>query len=221
MRLLAACSLVPLTFAATAHGAPALTPLKACYVSVTTGPDQFETEPVPVVGSGFAPGASINVAVDGVDVQQGVVADANGAISGTVAAPGIEEGERLFTVSATQADDLKQTVSTQAKVTNLTARLKPRKASPRRTVRFIGQGFTDPDAAVYAHYVRAGTIRARKTVRLAGAPTGDCGLFSVRRRQFPFKPKAGNWTIQIDQSPRLGADVPTVSIDIRVRRVRL
>ncbi len=51
---------------------------------------------------------------------------------------------------------------------------------------------------IYAHYVFAG--KARRTVRL-GMPTGECGRFSVKRRQFPFKtsPRAGVWTIQFDQ----------------------
>jgi len=32
-------------------------------------------------------------------------------------------------------------------------------------------------------------------------PTGPCGLFSVKRKQFPFKnsPRRGVWTIQFDQ----------------------
>ena len=42
--------------------------------------------------------------------------------------------------------------------------------------------------------------KSQKTVRL-GVPTGPCGLFSVKRKQFPFKnsPRRGVWTIQFDQ----------------------
>ncbi len=81
-------------------------------------------------------------------------------------------------------------------------------------MRFRGRGFTDPTTAIYAHYVFAG--RSQKTVRI-GMPEGDCGLFSVKRRQFPFKksPRIGVWTIQFDQekvynpkarAPRAAAD---------------
>jgi hypothetical protein len=35
---------------------------------------------------------------------------------------------------------------------------------------------------------------------LIGKPFGDCGQFSVRRRQFPFKdPHTGTWWLQFDQ----------------------
>jgi hypothetical protein len=220
MRLLLVSALLSLVVAASARAVPALAPLKACYVSVAAAGDTFETEPVVVQGSGFAPGSSVNVAIDGVDQEVGVLADAGGTISGKVAAPGIASGERVFTLSATQSADLTQTASVTAKVTNLTARVKPRRSSPRRKVRFRGRGFTSLDTPVYAHYVRGEAAKARKTVTLADAPTGDCGVFSARRTQFPFRPKAGDWTVRIDQSASYPADTPAVSIAIRVRRVR-
>jgi hypothetical protein len=70
---------------------------------------------------------------------------------------------------------------------------------------------------VYAHYVFAG--KSRRTVRM-GMPRGDCGTFSVRRRQFPFKksPRVGEWTIWFDQvehyDPRAAVRVPLI---IRVK----
>jgi hypothetical protein len=218
MRLPLVCTALLLAVAPAASGAPVLAPLKPCYVSVAAGNGKFQTEPVTVQGSGFAPGARIDVAVDGEDVQRNVIADANGAISGTVAAPGIVDGERVFSVRATQVPDTTQTASVQARVTNLTARLSPRRSSPRRKVRFTGQGFTDPDAPVYAHYVRAGSDEARMTVKLRKRPAGACGHFSVRKRQFPFAPKAGGWIVRIDQAPRLGADLPAVDVFVRVRK---
>ena len=51
-------------------------------------------------------------------------------------------------------------------------------------------------------------------------PSGDCGLFSVRRKQFPFKksPRVGVWTIWFDQeahyNPKAAVRVP---LTIRVR----
>jgi hypothetical protein len=87
----------------------------------------------------------------------------------------------------------------------------------RDRVRFRGRGFTAA-APVYAHYVFAG--RSRRTVRL-GMPTGACGQFSVRRRQFPFRrtPRVGVWTIQFDQQerydPRAAVRFP---LTVKVRR---
>jgi hypothetical protein len=72
---------------------------------------------------------------------------------------------------------------------------KPRNTSTR--VRFRGRGFTEPFTPVYAHYVFKDKVR--ETVRI-GKPFGDCGQFSVRRRQFPIKhPHVGTWIVQFDQ----------------------
>ena len=48
-------------------------------------------------------------------------------------------------------------------------------------------------------------VVALETVRI-GKPFGDCGQFSVRRRQFPFKnPRTGAWTVQFDQEQAYNA----------------
>ena len=79
-------------------------------------------------------------------------------------------------------------------------------------MRFRGRGFTETCCTpVYAHYVFAG--KSQKTVRL-GVPTGPCGLFSIKRKQFPFKnsPRRGVWTIQFDQervyNPKAAVQLP-------------
>jgi hypothetical protein len=62
--------------------------------------------------------------------------------------------------------------------------------------------------------------RSLKTVRI-GMPKGDCGLFSVKRRQFPFKksPRRGIWTIQFDQQKRYNPKAsPRVPLPVRVSR---
>ena len=85
-------------------------------------------------------------------------------------------------------------------------------------MRFRGRGFTDLTKPVYMHYVFAG--RSKKTIEV-GLPTGDCGLFSVRRKQFPFKksPQVGVWTIQFDQSAKYDPKAsPRVPLTVKVRR---
>jgi hypothetical protein len=57
----------------------------------------------------------------------------------------------------------------------------------------------------------------RRTVRLARRPTGDCGTFSVRRRQIPVvRPKIGKWTLQIDQQRRYSETPDSVFVRITI-----
>jgi hypothetical protein len=88
-------------------------------------------------------------------------------------------------------------------------------------VQFIGRGFTKR-APVWAHYLYRGKVR--KTVRLVRRPTGDCGTFSVRRKQIPvFRPKIGKWTLQIDQQKAYASAPNSVFVRITItvgRRIR-
>ena len=79
-------------------------------------------------------------------------------------------------------------------------------------MRFIGRGFTD-GTSVYAHYVRKG--RHRKTVRL-GAAAGPCGRFDVKRRQIPFKPAVGRWTLQVDKQADYSAEPLSVFVRLAI-----
>jgi len=204
------------TAAAPAAAVPVLDPLKLCYVSIRTAPKTFETETVRVGGSGFTPHALVDVSVDGTVAAAGVPVDATGVLApGAVKAPAVRRGQRAFTITATERDDASQTVSLQANVTELAVRVRPRRARPAQRVRFRGRGFTDR-GGIYAHYLRRG--RLRRTVRLARAASGPCGTFSVRRRQFPFRPRQGTWRVQIDQHRRLTDDGPLVTLSIDVRR---
>jgi hypothetical protein len=173
--------------------------LKKCYVAAT--PDQ--TEPIEIAAKNFMPLAPVNVLIDNTIVAPPAgtsqpQADANGVLTGFVSAPYIASGQRFFSLRLTEQKDSDATVGTTAKVTALSVTASPTK--PRTTstrVRFRGRGFTDRLSPIYAHYVF--NDRVRETVRI-GKPFGDCGQFSVRRRQFPFKnPHTGAWVVQFDQ----------------------
>jgi hypothetical protein len=59
-------------------------------------------------------------------------------------------------------------------------------------------------------------------VRLVKNPRGECGRFSVRRRQIPVRrPDTGEWTVQIDQRRQYDEQPGTnlVRLLIRVERV--
>lgn len=180
----------------TASAAPTfVTPLKRCYVSVSP----TVREPVDVAATGFVPTATINVFEDG-QMQTPAHADAIGNVVGSLSAPYIATGQRLFTLQLIDPmpDRSDQMVAAISKVTALSVTQIPAKADTQSRVRWRGRGFTDPTSAVYAHYVFAGKLV--RTVRVA-KPFGDCGQFSIRRREFPFKqrPHRGTWTVQFDQ----------------------
>ncbi len=205
--------------AAPAAAAPTLAALKPCYVSVLTVAKTFETEPVPVSGSGFTPGALVDVTVgDGLPVITLTVGADGNLPAGAVKPPVVTFfGQQPFTITATERSNPAQTASTDSRVSRLSVRARPGRARPSSRVRFTGRGFTDPAAPVYAHYVLHG--RLRRTVRVVRRPAGACGTFSVRRRQFPFRPKTGSWTVQFDQRRSFMANPPFVQLAIDVRRV--
>jgi hypothetical protein len=213
--------LVAATFAAfaaaPAAAAPTLQPpLKPCYVAA----QEEQREYVVVDGSGFTPLAFVDIFVDDIlqptgDQQPQAAYD--GTLKGSVRAPFVESGQRRFTLRATERAIPDSTASVVAKVARLSVEQVPAKASTRERVRFRGRGFTTA-TPVYAHYIFAG--KSRKTVRI-GMPNGDCGLFSSKRRQFPFKksPQVGVWTIQFDQEPAYNPKAQLrVPMTIRVRR---
>lgn len=210
---LAAFSAAP----ALAQTPPGLDPLKPCYVVANENQREF----VPVIGHNFTPFAFVDIYVDeiaGDIVGQRPQVDANGALTGSVKAPVIDEGQRPFTLRAQEADPPANSVTVTSKVTRLSVAQVPSSAATGDRVRFRGRGFTDLTKPIYMHYVFGG--KSKKTIGL-GLPTGDCGLFSVRRKQFPFKksPQRGVWTIQFDQSVKYDPKAsPRVPLTIKVQR---
>jgi hypothetical protein len=194
--------------------AAVLAPLAPCYRSV----NESSRENVAVQASGFTPGAAVDVYIDGVQVQSGVLALPDGTVSGSVDAPYQGFGQRPFTLTVTEHDARANTASATSLVTALDMRLKPRRTAPQRQVRFLGRGFTDGDE-VFGHYLRRGKLR--KTVSL-GAPQGPCGRVDVRGRQIPVRnPRVGRWVLQVDNAAEYTPVPPGVSVEvpITVRRV--
>ena len=64
----------------------------------------------------------------------------------------------------------------------------------------------------------------RRTVRLVRRPGGDCGTFSVHRRQIPvLRPRIGKWTLQVDQQKVYAKAPDSVFVRITItvgRRIR-
>lgn len=202
---------VALTVTAPAAAAPALSPLRPCYVSI----GEQQREPVTVSGTGFTPNAALQVLVDGVIAAEPVAAS-DGSLRVAVPAPFQASGEREFSITVIERDNSASAATVAARVTDFTVGIRPRRATPRSRVRFSGRGFTDRSRPVYAHYLRGGKVR--RTVRLA-RPRGACGTFSVKRPQFPIRrPRTGTWVLLLDQSKRYRRTTarPRWRVDIRV-----
>jgi hypothetical protein len=202
----AALLIAPVAEAAT------LDQLKRCYVVA----QQNQQEPVKIVGSGFSKRSTVDVYVDETIVTS-TTASYDGTVSGNVLAPLIDVGQRPFTVRLAEQGDPVNTVSATSLVTRFSVEQSPKAAKTDQHVRFSGRGFTGP-GPIYGHYVFAG--RSRRTVKIA-VPTGDCGTFSVRRKQFPFakRPRVGAWTIQFDQARLYSPVTPArVPMTIKVSR---
>lgn len=194
-----------------ALGAISAAPLKPCYVSVAEG----RTEPIDVMAAGFMAGARVDVRIDGRTAATPQAGE-DGRVAVRVPAPHRRRGERAFSVVLAQHDRPEAHVELRSRVTALDVRLRPRGAEPRAVIAWAGRGFT-ATGPVFVHYMRGG--RSRRTQRL-GVPRGACGSFRVRRRQFPFSPSLGDWTIQVDQQRPFAPmpDSPFVRLPVTVRR---
>jgi hypothetical protein len=211
-RLLAAALVAAAALPAAAQAATWTQAPGRCYVSV--GPDPSQRQSVPIAAEGFAPNATVDVLIDGAQVDSDgdgapdiATADPGGKVVGSVRAPVQAGGERPFTLTLTQRDNPANTISATSKVTALSLTLRPAQAPPSSKVRFRGRGFMGK-GPVWAHYVFRGKLR--KTVRLARR-AGECGTFDVRRRQIPLtRPRIGRWTVQVDRQRKYSEQPATV-----------
>jgi hypothetical protein len=205
--------------------AAALDPLKPCYVSVTSradGKTLIEREKVDVSGTGYTPGALVDVTVEGKVVRSGVTTDAAGNLPLQVVDSPYRGGPpRPFTVTAAEQGNPASSATLTAEATALNVGIQPSSARPSQRVAFRGRGFTGT-GKVYAHYLYGGKVR--RTVTLA-TPQGACGTFTVRRRQIPVRrARIGKWTLRVDQQKRYSPNPASVWVSIPItveRRLRL
>ncbi len=154
---------------------------------------------VTVIGSGFAPNRTFEVAIDGVDFRTEKT-DAAGGFRASLAPGGlganiVQHVDHLNATDGTHSADTTFTVTRTAGARFLATRGNP------NTLRapFQVWGFA-PDGRprnVYVHYVSpSGAMR--QTVAL-GKTGGQCGYLKTGPlRVFPFSPSRGNWTLQVD-----------------------
>jgi hypothetical protein len=206
--------LLALALAAPAQATVTMDPLKPCYVSDGDRPDQREA--IHVHASGFTPLAALTLQLDGAPFDTGT-ADAFGDATAVVPAPFEGLNEHVFTLGIVEDQNPNNLAVQTSRVTNLTVRLRPRRARPSREVRISGRGFTLA-APVYGHYVFGNKLR--KTVRFVPASSLPCGVFHARGRQIPVRrPAPGDWTLQVDQQ-RKYAPQPETNAQRVIIRVR-
>jgi hypothetical protein len=181
--------------AATSAAKPAIHTNKGCYVV---------GQHVRLIGKGFAPNRSYDVAIDGVDFGQGTTSAAGGFISPSLIPGGLAAGQ-VQHVAALNVTDGTSTAQGKFTVTRTpgTRLLKPTGTTAKTLsgpFQVWGFALGSTRKTVYLHYVSpAGS--ARQTVQL-GRVAGQCGyLLTSSRRVFPFSPSTGDWVLQVDTHP--------------------
>jgi hypothetical protein len=154
---------------------------------------------VRLVGSGFAPLRTFDVAIDGVDFGRAGT-DVSGGFATSLRPGGLPAGvaqsvEQLSASDGTASASTRFTLTRQTGARFLASSGNPNTLrAPFEVWGFAADGGVLP---VYLHYVGP-SGRSRMTSAL-GRTGGQCGfLRTPPRRVFPFAPARGAWTFQLD-----------------------
>jgi hypothetical protein len=175
-------------------GAAAVELNRACYL---------EGSRVGLSAAGFAPGSKVEVRRGGTLIGS-TTADTVGGVEARFDAPKLPAGRREAS-SVIELSDGTTRASTRLPITRFHASFSPATGDPATMlVRFSVDGFglLDAQPNVYVHYVGPGG-KVRQTVDL-GMARGVCGHLAPTspRRLFPFRARAGTWTLQFDTRKR-------------------
>ena len=171
-------------------GAAAVELDRACYLQGAR---------VGLSATGFAPGSAVTVR-RGDAVIGTATADDVGAVQARFDAPQVRSGRRVSTPVLELSDGTTR-ATTRLPVTRFRASFSPSTGDPATMlVRFSMEGFglLDAQPDIYLHYVDPDG-KLKKTVEL-GRARGVCGHLRTPRprRLFPFRARAGTWTLQFD-----------------------
>lgn len=187
---------------------------------------QQVSPPLTITGTGFGPGARVELRRGARSVLATAAAD--GTLSAQLSVLDLltarrTPGSSRFTVVANDvggatgsppAQGISNEIALRAAPLAFTAR--PVRAKPSARVTFRLSGFA-PGRIVYAHYRLRGEVRANVPFGRASNP---CGLLTTRRRQIPVaNPETGLWRVQFDHNRRFSATAtPRLSATINVFR---
>jgi hypothetical protein len=154
---------------------------------------------VGVSATGFAPRSTVTVRRGGTVIGT-ATADDVGGVQARFDAPQVPDGRRESNPVLELSDGTTR-ATTRLPVTRFRASFSPSTGDPATMlVRFDVEGFglLDAQPDIYLHYV-APNGRLRETVSL-GRARGVCGHLRTPspRRLFPFRARAGTWTLQFD-----------------------
>ena len=171
-------------------GAAAVELNRACYL---------EGSRVGLSATGFAPGGTVEVRRGGTLIGS-TTADDLGTVQARFDAPKLPRGSSEDNPIVELSDGATR-ASTRLPITRFRASFSPATGDPATMlVRFSVDGFglLDAQPDVYVHYV-APNGKVRDTVEL-GMARGVCGHLRTTnpRRLFPFRARAGTWTLQFD-----------------------
>jgi hypothetical protein len=204
----AAASAGPLATAAQGGTGTEILTDRGCYLVGQT---------VQLSGSGFEPGRTFVVSIDGVYLGQRTT-DSAGSFSVPLHPGGLPAGAAQH-LDSLQVTDGTMSAETSFMLTRPAGALITNTAGGpgSLTGRFLVWGFSLGGAArpIYVHYVSP-SGKVRKTVSL-GPTRGQCGYRrTARRRVFPFSVTRGTWTLQVDTRPSYSRKTPGPRVRIRV-----
>jgi hypothetical protein len=206
---LAVCA--PLLLAAvpaTLSAAPVISANAVCVRPGQLPNGQLVPPPFTVSGSGFGPGAGVEL-VRGARRDLGT-ANPDGTFSGSPYLIDLIQGgdpvSTPFTIVANDTGGIGGNPPPQGLSNELRLRAaplafsaSPERARPSARITFRFSGFT-PDTPIWAHYRYKGSVRANVRLGLASNP---CGLLTVRRKQIPVSNAGiGLWSVQFDHNPK-------------------
>lgn len=193
---LATAALLACAAVATAQASAATISVnKPCYVN-----SLHQRASMIVTGSGFTPGASVQITSSDDTVAASGSVSSTGTISIPASAPAppfSKPGQKSVTVTA---EDLSTTATaiTQALVAPLAVATRPARAKFTHKVTWFFSGFT-PGKSIYAHYLRKHPVAKARF----GKAKGACGLLKTRALLFPGgHPRHKRYEVQIDDSKR-------------------
>jgi hypothetical protein len=197
--------------AARAAGGPTLSTARDCYI-VGRG--------VALTGSGFAPGRTYVVTVDGVYLGKRTT-DAQGNFTIPVYPGGLPAGV-VQQVDQIEVSDGSSSASTKITVTRAPGGRILVSTANRKLIRgrFQVWGFSRDGVprAIFVHYISPSGHRV-KTISI-GTTRGQCGyLKTPSRLVFPLAVPSGTWTLQIDTrqkyARRPGGPMTRISVHVK------
>lgn len=204
---------------ATAAGAT-VTSARTCYLN-----DGSATR-AGIAASGFAPGATLTVFVDGAQAAQ-ATADATGSVSGTVPVPELPDsvGEKSHVVTV---NDGTQSADAAFSTTRIRGDFSPSSGNPatlKVSFSVFGMNLLKP-STVYVHYVTPHG-KLKQTISI-GKAKGACGhITSTKKRKlFGFTAERGKWILQYDTSKKYKKGTsktpyPWATVSVKVKRIFL